>query len=88
MEKITAIIMSLLTTLSLFFGMAGSPDYKKGTGLKEALDAVINKGAILSTEFKGDVSEETWNENSEYKLEDTVVLTKEKDKDFVILNIT
>lgn len=88
MEKITAIIMSLLTTLSLFFGMAGSPDYKKGTGLKEAVDAVINKGAILSTEFKGDVSEETWNENSEYKLEDTVVLTKEKDKDFVILNIT
>ncbi len=88
MEKITAIIMSLLTTLSLFFGMAGSDDYEKSTGLKAAIDSLANKNDILSTEYKGEISSYNWDASKEYKLEDTVVLKKEKGKDFVILNIT
>lgn len=88
MEKITAIIMSLLTSLSLFFGMAGSDDYTKTTGLKEAIDALVNKSDILSTEYVGDVSTYKWDSSMEYSLDDTVVLKKEKGEDFVILNIT
>lgn len=88
MEKITAIFMSLITTLSLFFGMAGSPDYEKTTGLKSAIDSLANKNEILEAEYKGEVSTYKWDASMEYKLEDTVVLKKEKGKDFVILNIT
>lgn len=88
MEKITAIIMSLLTTLSIFFGMAGSDYYNKTTGLLEAIDSLLNKIDILATEYIGDVSTYKWDASAEYSIDNTVVLTKEKDKDFVILNIT
>lgn len=88
MSKITAIFMSLLTTLSLFLGMAGSGDYTKQSGLSAALDAVINKNEILSAEYKGEVSTYKWDASMEYSLDDTVVLKKEKGKDFVVLNIT
>ncbi len=88
MAKITAIFMSLLTTLSLFLGMAGSADYTKQSGLSAALDAVINKNEILSAEYKGEVSTYKWDASMEYSLDNTVVLKKEKGKDFVVLNIT
>lgn len=88
MDKISAIFVSLLTTLSLFFGLAGNTDYVKQTGLKEALDAVINKTEISEEKYIGKTSDYKWNENDEYTLEDTVILKKEKGKDFVILNLT
>lgn len=88
MERLFAIFMSLVTSLSLFLGFAGSKDYTQQTGLKEALDAVIHKGTILTEEYTGDKSDYSWSASDEYKLEDTVILKKEKGKDFVILNIT
>ena len=88
MTEITAILMSLLTTLSLFFGCAGSTDYQKQSGLSEAVNSLINKDSILTSEYKGEASDYKWSENDEYKLEDTIILKKEKEKDFVILNIT
>ncbi len=88
MEKLTAILMSLLTSLSLFFGTAGSDDYVKTTGLKEAIEALANKSAILSDKYEGEVSTYNWDASMNYSLDDTVVLKKEKGKDFVILNIT
>ena len=86
--KILTLFMSFLTTLSLFFGTAGSSDYTKQSGLSEALNSLFNKDEILSTEFKGEVSDYSWQPDEEYSLDNTVVLKKEKDKDFVILNIT
>ena len=83
-----SILTGLLTTLSLFFGIAGSPDYEKFCGFSEAVSALLNKTDITNEKFIGETSSETWSENEEYKLEDTVILKKEKDKDFVILNIT
>lgn len=88
MEKLTAILMSLLTSLSLFFGTAGSDNYVKTTGLKEAIEALANKSAILSDKYEGEVSSYNWDASMNYSLDDTVVLKKEKGKDFVILNIT
>ncbi len=88
MEKITAVFMSLITTLSLFLGMSGSADYIGSTGLKEAIDALKNKNDIMNSQFIGEVSDYKWNENIEYSIDDTVVLKKEKDKDFTVLNLT
>ncbi len=88
MYKLMSILTGLLTTLSLFFGIAGSPDYEKFCGFSEAVSALLNKTDITNEKFIGEKSSETWSENEEYKLEDTVILKKEKDKDFVILNIT
>ncbi len=86
--KIITLFMSFLTTLSLFFGTAGSNDYKRQTGLCEAVDALFNKNEIINTEFKGEVSDYVWQSTEQYRLENTVVLKKEKNNDFVILNIT
>lgn len=86
--KIFTVFMSLLTTLSLFFGTAGSDEYTKQSGFSSATDSLINKNEIINSEFVGEVSTYSWNENDEYRIEDTIVLKKEKDKDFVILNIT
>ena len=88
MTEITAILMSILTSLSLFFGCAGSTDYQKQSGFSEAVNSLINKNSIISNEYKGEASDYKWCESDEYKLEDTIILKKEKDKDFVILNIT
>lgn len=88
MEKLTAVFMSLLTTLSLFLGCAGSGDYERSTGLKAAIDALINKNEIVSEKYIGEASDYTWKESDAYSLDDTFILKKEKDRDFVILNIT
>ncbi len=88
MDKIVAVIMSLFTTLSLFFGSLGSDDYVRSTGLKEAVNSLVNKEEILSTEYKGEESTYHWDSSEEYSIENTVVLKKEKGEDFVILNIT
>ncbi len=88
MNKLISILTGLLTTLSLFFGIAGSPDYEKFCGFSEAVSALLNKTDITNEKFIGETSDESWSQNEEYKLEDTVILKKEKDKDFVILNIT
>lgn len=88
MERIISIFMSLLTSLSLFLGCAGNADYEKTTGLKAAIDALINKNEIITEKYIGEVSDYVWNSSDEFSLDDTVILKKEKNKDFVILNIT
>lgn len=87
MSGITQVIMSFITMLSLFFGTLGSSDYDRQTGLKEALDALVNKQQILSEKYVGTESTDKWDAGKEYRLEDTVVLTKKKGEDFVILNL-
>ncbi len=88
MDKIVAIFMSLLTSISLFLGCAGNNNYEKTTGLKAAIEALLNKNEIISEKFVGEVSDYNWTPSDEFSLDDTVILKKEKDKDFVILNIT
>ncbi len=88
MEKLTGIFVSLLTSLSLFLGMAGSADYQKLTGLSEAIKALTQKSEIISGEYTGEVSDDKWSADQEYNIEDTIVLKKDKNKDFIILNIT
>ena len=89
MTEITAILMSLLTTLSLFFGCAGSTDYQKQSGLSEAVNSLINKDSILTSEYKGEASDYKWSENDEYKLVFIQVLDdfiNETRKDDIVAN--
>ena len=88
-------IISLLLLICVIFLPACSQatpavvgEYVEMTGLKEAFGALIHKKDIVSAEYTGTPSGETWNASDEYTLENTVVLEKKKDKDFVILNIT
>ena len=82
------VIADFSARLPLFFGMKRSNDYKKQTGLPRALNALMNKQKILSEKNEGQVSSESWSPDREYRLEDTVVFTKKKNRDFIVLSLT
>ena len=82
------VIADFSARLPLFFGMKRSNDYKKQTGLTRALNALMNKQKILSEKNEGQISYESWSPDREYRLEDTVVLTKKKNRDFIVLSLT
>lgn len=71
-------------------GTAGenSEGYEKMTGLPQAIYSLFHMKEIMETDYIGEVSTEVFDPSAEYRLEDTSVIIKEKDKDFVILNIT
>ena len=87
MTNITALLMSIITTLSLFFGTLGSSDYVRQTGLAEAIKASVKRDEITASSFVGEVDDCKWSPDKEYSLDDTVVLKKERGKDFIILNL-
>lgn len=88
MNRILAFIISLSTIFSLLLGTVGNSDCTDNTYFKDKFCSVINKHKIISTEYIGEVSTETWSADDEYTLDETAVLIKEKDKDFVILNLS
>ena len=87
-----SIISLFLCAIMSFFsvGTAGenSEGYEKMTGLAEAIYALFHKNEIMNTDYVGEVSTEVFDPSAEFRLEDTSVVIKEKDKDFVILNLT
>lgn len=81
----------LCAVMSVFsVGSAGenSEGYEKMTGLPQAINALIHMKKIMYTDYVGEVSTEVFDPSAEYSLEDTCVVIKEKDKDFVVLNLT
>lgn len=64
---------------------AGS-GYVKMTGFKQGLDSLLHFKDILNTSFEGSPSEETW--GGTFTRDDMVIVEKDPDKDFVILNLT
>ena len=63
-------------------------DAESLTGWQRTLYAIVNREEILNTEYVGSVSDYTWNETDEYRLEDTSIVIKDPDKDFVIMNVS
>ena len=63
-------------------------DYEQLTGWQGGLYAIMNREEIINTRYTGQVSEEMWTPENEYRLEDTVILEKESGKDFVVMNIS
>ncbi len=80
MEKIISFILGF----SVFFNTS-TTGY---TGLRQALEALFNMSKILHTEYIGQVSDESWTEDTPFSFDDCVTLTKKDGEEFVILNIT
>ena len=92
MKKKYSILMALFVVLVLAvtaFGLGISRgDFETMTGWRQVAYAVFNRTKLENTDFVGNVSTDTWSENDDYCLDNTVVLTKEAGKDFVVLNLT
>lgn len=88
MEKIAAFFLSVVTMFSQFFGLAGSDSYQKYVHLKDTLHLIAHKSEVVSQYNEGKHDGKIWNENDVFSLDDTVILKKEKDRDFRILNLT
>ena len=63
-------------------------DFEEMTGLRQGTYAVLNREKLENTEFVGQQSADSWDENDPYSLENTAVLQKQPGKDFVVLNLT
>ena len=87
MERIIALFLSMFTIVLQVFGSATSESYQQKTDLKGALEALKNKDAIIAEYHEGEPSTDVWSSENEFSLEDVTTLYKEKDKDFVILNL-
>ena len=88
MAKISAFFLAFLTFFSQLLGLAGSKDYQKQTSLLEAINALRDKAEILDQMNEGQPSDDVWSAEDAFRLEDTVILKKQKGRDFVILNFT
>ncbi|MBQ7654479.1 MAG: metallophosphoesterase, partial [Clostridia bacterium] len=56
--------------------------------LNELIDTYKNEEEITQTRFVGEVSDYTWSKDDVFDINDTVMVKKEKDRDFVVLNIS
>lgn len=54
----------------------------------DLVHAIVNRDRILDTDYVGTVSDYTWSEDLQYRLEDHAVIQKDPDKDFVVMNVT
>lgn len=82
MLNVISAIFSLIASLSIFLGSAGSPDYIRTTGFIPAIEALQNRETIENTSFVGEVSDDYWDISMSYNLEDTVVLKKRQEQGF------
>ena len=80
MKKFIAAVVALSITASAANG------YVKMTGLKEAVRSWLDRSKVLSTSYVGEASDEVW--GGAFTYDDIVKVRKDKDKDFVILNLT
>ena len=85
---ISIFLCTIMSVFSVNTVSVNSEGYEKMTGLSQAINALIHKNEIINTDYVGEVSTEVFDPAAEYRLEDTSVVIKEKDKDFVILNLT
>ena len=83
-----ALILALLIGYVVTVLVVGSSDYDTLHGWQKGLHAILHREELLNTEFKGTASDYVWSETDEYRLEDHVVIQKDPNKDFVIMNVT
>ncbi len=77
----------VIACVGVIVGVSGK-DFETLTGWQRTLCAIVNREKILNTEYVGTVSDYTWSEDDEYRLEDTAIVMKDPDKDFVIMNVS
>ena len=84
------IILVVIVVLLLGIGgvVISQGNYEEMTGWQRTAYALLNKNKIINTDYVGEVSTDTWSKEDAYRLEDTVVFSKESGEDFVVMNLT
>ncbi|MBQ5953051.1 MAG: metallophosphoesterase [Firmicutes bacterium] len=86
---VLGVLLALLTAAAAVgISNLSREDYGSLSGWRRSAYAILFRDRIMAGEYKGSVSEEKWTPENEYSLEDTFILKKDPDKDFVILNFT
>ena len=80
MKKLIAAVVALSVAATAANG------YVRMTGLKEAIRSWLNRENELKTSYVGEASDEVW--GGDFTYDNMVKVKKDKDKDFVILNLT
>lgn len=82
-------IMPILLSISLLATpVAAEEEYTPMFTFKTAVNSWLRRKEILNTKYVGNTTDERFDPEAEFTLDDTVIITKEKGKDFVILNLT
>lgn len=85
---LTALAAVILLALGITAAVVACGDYEELSGWQRQLYAVIHREELSNTDFIGTESTDIWSPEDEYKLEDHVILWKDPDKDFVVMNLT
>ncbi len=86
---ITILAVAVVTIAVCVFALViHQGNFQEMTGWRRNAYAILFRQEIENTDYVGVVSEEIWSPGDEYRLEDTVILQKGSDKDFVVMNIT
>lgn len=80
MKRLAAAVVALSVAASAAGG------YVKMTGIKESIRSWLDRREVLASSYVGEVSDEVW--GGDFTVDDMVTVKKDKDKDFVILNLT
>ncbi len=93
MKKVISLSLCLVILMSVLTLPASAVEQTAGEvttkfSFSDLFYMIFNKEELVNSSFTGTPSGESWSTNDEYNLEDTIVLTKEKGEDFVILNFT
>lgn len=82
-----ALAVVLAAAVGITALVVSGKDYESLSGWQRTLYAIVCRDKILETGYIGAVSDYTWSEGDEYRLEDTAIVMKDPDKDFVIMNV-
>ncbi len=87
MGKFIALFLVLMLSVFQTVIPLTNGDEPKVTAVRETIDRLLEREPLEKEYFEGEASDYIWSETDEYRLEDTVVLEKQKGKDFIILNL-
>ncbi|MBQ5953048.1 MAG: metallophosphoesterase [Firmicutes bacterium] len=87
-QWIPVLILAVLCLVGLGVFLLSRGNYEKMTGIRRYITSLVRQDEILNTDYIGTVSTEHWSKDDPYRLEDTVILMKDPEHDFVIMNVT
>ena len=83
---LAAAVVAVVCVITVFAVCAGN--FEEMNGWQRKIYMVFKGEELRNTEFVGEKSTDTWSPEDEYRLEDTNILMKDPDKDFVVMNVT
>lgn len=87
MGKFIALFLVLVLSVFQTVIPLAKGDEPKVTAVRAVVDRLLEREPMEQDYYEGEVSDYSWSASDEYRLEDTVVLEKQKGTDFKILNL-